>query len=146
MDVHSVPVHDAFVKIEEHLDIPPPVRAQIGYQLLDVSLLLEHDQAEAPPLLLVLPSVVRPFLDGVLHIAHLLLVSVLGVPERVQELAVFHPHLLVQHRRITPFVRKQLEISRVFGFPVPEGCDTKYKSKKVSEKRRERPKKAKVVN
>ncbi len=49
-------------------------------------------------------------------------------------------------RRITPFVGKQLEICRVFGFPVPEGCDTKYKSKKVGEKRRGRPKKAKVVN
>ena len=49
-------------------------------------------------------------------------------------------------RRITPFVGKQLEICHQFGFPVPEGCDTKYKSKKVSEKRRGRPKNATVVN
>ena len=49
-------------------------------------------------------------------------------------------------RRITPFVGKQLEICHVFGFPVPEGCDTKYKSKKVSEKRHGRPKNAVVVN
>ena len=49
-------------------------------------------------------------------------------------------------RRITPFVGKQLEICHVFGFPVPEGCNTKYKSKKVCEKRRGRPKNAVVVN
>jgi len=49
-------------------------------------------------------------------------------------------------RRITPFVGKQLEICRVFGFKVPEGCDTKYKYKKVCEKRRGRPKNAVVIN
>lgn len=49
-------------------------------------------------------------------------------------------------KRITPFVGKQLEICRVFGFTVPEGCDTKYKSRKVSEKRRGRPKNAVVVS
>lgn len=49
-------------------------------------------------------------------------------------------------RLITPFVGKQLEICRVFGFAVPEGCNTKYKSKKVSEKRRGRPKNAVVVS
>lgn len=48
-------------------------------------------------------------------------------------------------RRITPFVGKQLDICRVFGFHVPEGCDIKYKSRKVSEKRRGRPKNAVVV-
>ena len=48
-------------------------------------------------------------------------------------------------KRITPFVGKQLEICRVFGFPVPEGCDAKYKSKKTKEKRRGRPKNATVV-
>ena len=49
-------------------------------------------------------------------------------------------------RLITPFVGKQLDICRVFGFHVPEGCDIKYKSRKVSEKRRGRPKNAVVVN
>ena len=49
-------------------------------------------------------------------------------------------------RRITPFVGKQLDICRVFGFNVPEGCDIKYKSKKVCEKKRGRPRKAVVVN
>ena len=48
-------------------------------------------------------------------------------------------------KRITPFVGKQLEICRVFGFPIPEGCDAKYKSKKTKEKRRGRPKNATVV-
>jgi len=49
-------------------------------------------------------------------------------------------------RLITPFVGKQLEICRVLGFAVPEGCDARYKSKKVSEKRRGRPKNAVVVS
>ena len=49
-------------------------------------------------------------------------------------------------RRITPFVGKQLEICRVFGFAVPEGCDTKYRPKKISEKKRGRPKNVAVIN
>ena len=49
-------------------------------------------------------------------------------------------------KRITPFVGKQLEICRVFGFNVPDGCDTMYKSKKVNEKKRGRPRKTVVVN
>lgn len=49
-------------------------------------------------------------------------------------------------KRITPFVGKQLDICRVFGFLVPEGCGTMYKSKKVGDKRRGRPRKAVEVN
>ena len=49
-------------------------------------------------------------------------------------------------RRITPFVGKQLEICQVFGFAIPEGCDTKYKPKKVGEKKRGRPKNVAVIN
>ena len=60
------------------------------------------------------------------------------------------PIRCIQHKghakRITPFVGKQLDICRVFGFNVPEVCDTKYESRKVSEKRRGRPGKAVVVN
>lgn len=39
-----------------------------------------------------------------------------------------------------------LEICRVFGFNVQEGCDTMHKSKKVNEKKRGRPRKTVVVN
>lgn len=60
------------------------------------------------------------------------------------------PVRCVEHKghakRVTPFVGKQLEICRVFGFTVPEGCDTKYRPKKVGEKKRGRPKNVAVIN
>ncbi|MDY0288968.1 MAG: transposase [Sphaerochaeta sp.] len=44
---------------------------------------------------------------------------------------------------ITPFVGNQLVICEAFGFAVPKGCDTGYKSKKhVEKKKRGRPPKA----
>ena len=46
---------------------------------------------------------------------------------------------------ITPFVGAQKDICKAFGFDIPEGCGTEYKSKKVSPKRRGRPAKAKTV-
>jgi len=46
---------------------------------------------------------------------------------------------------ITPFVGAQKDICEAFGFAVPEGCGTDYKSRKVSPKRRGRPAKAKTV-
>ena len=46
---------------------------------------------------------------------------------------------------ITPFVGAQKDICKAFGFDIPEGCGTEYKSRKVSPKRRGRPAKAKTV-
>jgi len=46
---------------------------------------------------------------------------------------------------ITPFVGAQKDICEAFGFAVPEGCGTDYKSRKVSQKRRGRPRKSKTV-
>lgn len=46
---------------------------------------------------------------------------------------------------ITPFVGVQKDICKAFGFDIPEGCGTEYKSRKVSPKRRGRPAKAKTV-
>ncbi len=46
---------------------------------------------------------------------------------------------------ITPFVGAQKDICEAFGFTVPEGCGTDYKSRKVAPKRRGRPAKAKAV-
>ena len=46
---------------------------------------------------------------------------------------------------ITPFVGAQKDICKAFGFAIPEGCGTEYKSRKVSPKRRGRPAKAKTV-
>ena len=40
---------------------------------------------------------------------------------------------------ITPFVGAQKDICKAFGFDIPEGCGTEYKSRKVSPKRRGRP-------
>mgnify|MGYP004469678649 CR=1 FL=1 len=37
---------------------------------------------------------------------------------------------------ITPFVGAQKDICKAFGFDIPEGCGTEYKSRKVSQKRR----------
>ena len=48
-------------------------------------------------------------------------------------------------RHITPFVGKQFDICKAFGFEVPEGCDAKYKPKKTREKKVGRPKKARPV-
>lgn len=48
-------------------------------------------------------------------------------------------------RHITPFVGKQLDICKIFGFDVPEGCDAKYKPKKTREKKVGRPKKTKPI-
>lgn len=42
---------------------------------------------------------------------------------------------------ITPFVGAQLDICEAFGLEVPEGCASKYRSKKVEPKRRGRPRK-----
>ena len=46
---------------------------------------------------------------------------------------------------ITPFIGAQKDICEAFGFAVPEGCGTGYKSRKVSPKHRGRPTKAKTV-
>ena len=46
---------------------------------------------------------------------------------------------------ITPFVGAQKDICKAFGFDIPEGCGTEYKSRKVSPKQRGRPAKAKTV-
>lgn len=49
------------------------------------------------------------------------------------------PIRIIEHegRRpfIVPFVGKQLDVCRVFGFTVPEGCNKKYKSRKVKSKK-----------
>lgn len=45
--------------------------------------------------------------------------------------------------RITPFVGKQVEIAKTFGFEIPAGCEPGYKSKKVGRKRG-RPRKIKA--
>ena len=48
---------------------------------------------------------------------------------------------------ITPFVGNQVEICKIFGFEIPEGCAPQYVSKeKPTEVRRGRPRKAKVEN
>ena len=49
-------------------------------------------------------------------------------------------------KHITPFVGKQIDIAKAFGFEIPNGCDAKYKSKKSLEKKIGRPAKAKVVH
>jgi hypothetical protein len=46
---------------------------------------------------------------------------------------------------ITPFVGKQIDIAQAFGFEIPEGSGTKYKSRKVKVKKVGRPKKKKEV-
>ena len=46
---------------------------------------------------------------------------------------------------ITPFVGKQIDIAQAFGFEIPEGSSTKYKSRKVKVKKVGRPKKQKEV-
>ena len=46
---------------------------------------------------------------------------------------------------ITPFVGAQKDICKAFGFDIPDGCGTEYRSRKVSPKRRGRPAKAKTV-
>ena len=46
---------------------------------------------------------------------------------------------------ITPFVGAQKDTCKAFGFDIPEGCGTEYRSRKVSPKRRGRPAKAKTV-
>jgi len=48
-------------------------------------------------------------------------------------------------RHITPFVGKQIDIFKAFGFDIPKDCDVKYTSKKSKEKRRGRPRKSEVV-
>ena len=56
---------------------------------------------------------------------------------------------IVEHkgkaRHITPFVGRQLEICEAFGFPVPDNCAPKYKSRKVKAKGPGRPPKPKIV-
>jgi hypothetical protein len=46
---------------------------------------------------------------------------------------------------ITPFVGSHLDICKVFGFEVPQGCAPVYHSKKKSEKKRGRPKKQRPI-
>jgi hypothetical protein len=57
---------------------------------------------------------------------------------------------IVEHRgkarHITPFVGRQLDICEAFGFPVPDNCAPKYKSKKVKAKGPGRPPKSKVIS
>lgn len=56
---------------------------------------------------------------------------------------------IVEHKgkakHITPFVGRQLEVCEAFGFPVPENCAPKYKSRKVKAKGPGRPPKPKVI-
>lgn len=56
---------------------------------------------------------------------------------------------IVEHKgkakHITPFVGRQLEVCEAFGFPVPENCAPKYKSRKVKAKGLGRPPKPKVI-
>lgn len=47
---------------------------------------------------------------------------------------------------ITPFVGKQLDICKAFGFEIPSGCGTKYVLKRTKSRKRGRPAKAKVFN
>ena len=49
-------------------------------------------------------------------------------------------------KHITPFVGKQLDIAKAFGFNIPEGCDAKYKSRKSREKKVGRPSKAPALH
>ena len=57
---------------------------------------------------------------------------------------------IVEHKgkakHITPFVGRQLDICEAFGFPVPDNCSPKYKSKKVKVKGPGRPPKPKVIS
>ena len=46
---------------------------------------------------------------------------------------------------ITPFVGAQKDICEAFGFQIPEGCGTDYKSRRVTPKHRGRPTKAKKI-
>ena len=50
-----------------------------------------------------------------------------------------------RRRSLTHFVGKQVDIARVLGFVIPEGSDTKYKSKKVKERNVGRPKNQRLV-
>lgn len=58
------------------------------------------------------------------------------------------PIRCVEHKghakHITPFVGKQIDICKIFGFDIPDGCQPKYCSKKAHEKRRGRPSKPTV--
>lgn len=60
------------------------------------------------------------------------------------------PIRCVEHKghakHITPFVGKQIDICKAFGFDIPEDCQPKYCSRKVQEKRRGRPAKPAVVS
>lgn len=47
-------------------------------------------------------------------------------------------------KNITPFVGKQIDICKVFGFDIPEECQPKYRSKKTPVKKRGRPAKPAV--
>ena len=57
---------------------------------------------------------------------------------------------IVEHKgkakHITPFVGRQLDICEAFGFPVPDNCAPKYKSKKVKAKGPGRPSKPNVIS
>lgn len=57
---------------------------------------------------------------------------------------------IVEHKgkakHITPFVGRQLDICEAFGFPVPDNCAPKYKSKKVKAKGPGRPPKPNVIS
>lgn len=48
-------------------------------------------------------------------------------------------------RHITPFVGDQVDICKAFGIDIPDGCAPLYRSRKVPEKRRGRPKKPATV-
>lgn len=48
-------------------------------------------------------------------------------------------------RQITPFVGKQIDICKTFGFEIPEGCDAKYRPRKTRDKKPGRPKKSKPI-
>ena len=57
---------------------------------------------------------------------------------------------IVEHKgkakHITPFVGRLLDICEAFGFPVPDNCAPKYKSKKVKAKGPGRPPKPNVIS
>lgn len=54
-------------------------------------------------------------------------------------------HFSGKAKFITPFVGAQKDICEVFGFAIPDGCGTEYRSRKVVPKHRVRPAMAKTV-
>jgi len=59
------------------------------------------------------------------------------------------PIRIIEHKGhakfVTPFVGRQLDICKQFGFEIPAACDKKYVSRKIEPKRPGRPRKKPVV-